>query len=183
MYSWTSWRTLVPLFIGIASLAGFIVWSRYFAREPILRASLFKSWSPIVSCASAAVMGMILWSILYYMVCSYYFEYNIDSSANRHWYTKPLYFEAVKQYNATKAGIALFPWTFTVGPTSAITGFVIAKTGHYRRIIWISWTLATIGPGLLRLFDVDTPTGEIWCGYWHLVDFDQLLDPGECFRP
>ena len=70
MYPWSSWRTLVPLLVGLFGLAGFIVWSRYLARDPILRGSLFKTRSALVSYITAILFGTILWSILYYMVKS-----------------------------------------------------------------------------------------------------------------
>jgi hypothetical protein len=68
MYAWDSWRTLVPLIVGLLGLMGFMLWSKYFAKEPILRGSMFKDATALVTYFETVVHGTILWSLLYYMV-------------------------------------------------------------------------------------------------------------------
>ncbi|PMD57931.1 MFS general substrate transporter [Hyaloscypha bicolor E] len=128
MYEWKSWRTLVPMMLGIFGLLGFIVYSVSFSSEPLIRRSLFNSPTAITAYAGTVVHGMIVWALLYYM---------------------PLFFEVSKNYSPVTSGVAIFPFTFTVAPAAVVVGVVIAKTGRYRPSIWIGWFLTTFGMGVL----------------------------------
>lgn len=139
MYPWTHWRTLTPLFAGIGGLALFLIWSAYLTATPILPGSLFASRTSLTTYLSFVIHGMVQWGILFYM---------------------PLYFESAKNLSAIGAGVALFPWTFTVAPAAVVVGFVIARLGRYRWALWSGWLLVTTGMGLLILFRADTPTHE-----------------------
>lgn len=68
MYSWTSWRTTIPIEAGLIGFILFILWSKLSRVEPILRGSMFKDPSALVSYFGTVVHGMFLWSVLYYMV-------------------------------------------------------------------------------------------------------------------
>lgn len=111
MYEWQSWRTLVPMMLGIVGLLGFIVYSVYWSSEPLIRRSLFNSPTAITAYAGTFIHGVIVWSLLYYM---------------------PLFFELAKDYSPVTSGIVVFPLTFTVAPAAIVVGIVIAKTGRYR---------------------------------------------------
>ena len=136
-YAWDSWRTLVPLIIGIIGLIIFIVFEEYLAKEPLIRMDVFKNRTNAASYFETAIHGMILWCILYYL---------------------PLYYETVKGETPILAGISLFPETFTVAPAAMVTGILITKTGRYRWAIWSGWILTTFGCGLLCYLKVDTST-------------------------
>ena len=136
-YAWDSWRTLVPLIVCAAGIIAFIVYIEFYASNPIIRTSVFKNTSAAILYASTVIHGIILWALLYYM---------------------PLYFEAVKGFGPILAGVAMFPWTFTVAPASVATGIAIAITGHYRWATRVGWFLATLGMGLLIILKPNTPT-------------------------
>ena len=137
MYSWSSWRTLVPLILGASGLIGFILFEEYVAPEPLIRLVVFKNRTAAVTYIGTFIQGMVLWSLLYYL---------------------PLYYEAIKGLSPTLSGIAVFPETFTVAPASVVVGILITKTGRYRWAIWGGWVLSTLGTGLLFLLDVNTST-------------------------
>jgi MFS family permease len=128
MYDWSSWRTLVPLLLGVAGLIGFIIYSVYISRLPLITRTLFNTPTAIVAYIGTLVQGLIVWSLLYYM---------------------PLYFEVAKNYTPILSGIAIFPFTFTVAPAAVVVGLVVTKTGRYRPSLWIGWFLTTLGMGLL----------------------------------
>ncbi|KAK5941359.1 hypothetical protein PMZ80_006637 [Knufia obscura] len=135
MYDWTSWRTLVPLILGLAGIAAFIFYELYIPSEPLIPRSLFSNRTLNLGWLFATLHGIILWCMLYY---------------------QPLYFEAVKGYKPIIAGVSLFPATFTVAPLSIATGFAITKSGHYRWSIWSGWAVATLGLGVLIVWEVDS---------------------------
>ena len=138
-YAWNSWRTLVPLTVGIAGLISFIIFEEYFAKEPLIPLTIFKTRTAAVSYLGTVIHGMILWCLLYYL---------------------PLYYEAVKGQTPIMSGVSLFPQTFTVAPASVVVGFLVSKTGRYRWAVWSGWVLTTTGTGVLYLLDVHTATVE-----------------------
>lgn len=144
MYSWSSWRTLVPLLVGAVGLIGFCFFEAYLAPEPLLRLSVFSNRTANIAFFTTTIHGMILWSLLYY---------------------QPLYFEAVQGYTPVISGVALFPATFTVAPMAVVTGLLITKTAAYRWAIWAGWTISVLGLGLLTLLKVDTTIPQ-----WVFID-------------
>lgn len=137
MYSWSSWRTLVPLILGFAGLVAFAPYEMYVAKEPMVRFSIFSKGSSKALYYQTFIHGVVLWSLLYY---------------------EPIYFEGVKGYSPILTGVALFPETFTVAPASIVVGITVAVTGRYRWALWIGWVLTVLGSGLLYLQDVHTAT-------------------------
>jgi len=87
-YPWSSWRTIVPLVIGIVGLIAFIPYEKYLATEPLIRLNVFTQRTAAASYIGTVMHGIILWSLLYYL---------------------PAYYEAVKNQSPILAGISIFP--------------------------------------------------------------------------
>jgi hypothetical protein len=111
MFDWNSWRTVVPMIIGIIGLVGFLAYSKYISPEPLIRGSIFSTSTAKFGYLGTFFHGIFLWTMLFYL---------------------PLYYEVAKNFGPTKAGVALFPQTFTTAPAAVVVGLVIAKTGKYR---------------------------------------------------
>ncbi|KAK5735567.1 hypothetical protein LTR17_008100 [Elasticomyces elasticus] len=124
MYSWSSWRTLVPLIISAAGLVAFVVWEEKYAADPLIRISIVKNRTVALTYAGDFLQGLLLWCNLYFM---------------------PLYFQAVKGQSSIMSAVDLFPGTFTVAPAAIVVGILISKFGVYRWAIWSGWTLVLIG--------------------------------------
>jgi MFS family permease len=137
LYPWSDWRTLLPLLLGIAGLAFFIVWEEKFAVEPLIPFDIVKSVNNAAVYTCTFLHGILLWCSLYY---------------------SPLYFEAVKGFSPVMAGVGLFPSTFTVAPAAAIVGILVTKTGRYRWSIWGGFSFATLGFGLQHMLAPNTKT-------------------------
>jgi hypothetical protein len=155
MYSWSSWRTLVPLLVGALGLLGFCLYEAYIAPEPLLRLSVFGNRTVNIGYLTTTLHGMILWCLLYY---------------------QPLYFEAVKGYKPVIAGVALFPATFTVAPLATVTGILITKFSAYRWAVWLGWAISTLGLGILVLLKVDTSMPQ-----WIFIDLISGMGLGILF--
>lgn len=136
-YSWSSWHTLVPLIIGVVGLFVFGIYEWRFATDPIIPPKIFRNRTATVSFIGSVIQGMILWCSLYYL---------------------PLYYEAVKEFSPIMSGVALFPETFTVAPSSLVVGILITVTGRYRWAVWGGWAITTIGLGIMWLIKVQTST-------------------------
>ncbi|KAI4137691.1 MAG: hypothetical protein L6R39_007150 [Caloplaca ligustica] len=135
MFPWSSWRTIVPLVLGLAGLVAFVVYEGTVPREPIVRLAIFKQRTALVSYIGTFIHGIVLWSLLYYL---------------------PLYYECVKGYSPVISGVAAFPETFTVAPMSIIVGIMVSKLGRFRWAIWTGWLLTILGMGLLYLLSPRT---------------------------
>lgn len=85
-------------------------------------------------------MGIIQFGLLYYL---------------------PLYYQLSKGYSPLISGVALLPQCVLSSPTTTITSIIISKTGKYRIVIWIGWTLMSLGCGLLVLL-TDRTTVAQW---------------------
>lgn len=157
MYSWTSWRTLLPLIIGAVGLGMFVLYERFIAEEPVIRLSVFGTRTGIVTYFGAFVHGVLV---------RVTFPYAAEITDNAHttsqlWsilYYEPLYYQAIKNLSPTMSGVATFPQTFTVVPGSIVCGLIVTKTGAYRWSLWLGWIITTLGVGILYLLDVQTST-------------------------
>lgn len=160
MYAWSSWRTLVPLLVGVGGLVIFVIWEEKFAAEPLIPLEIVKSTNNAAVYLGTFLHGMILWCMLYY---------------------GPLYFEAVKGYSPILSGVALFPATFTVAPASMVVGILVTKLGRYRWSIWGGFFFATLGFGLQYMLSPDTST-VAWVFYMIITGIGTgLLFPGLMF--
>ena len=66
-YSWTSWRTLVPLLVSAAGLVAFWIWIELFAKEPLIRPRVLKNRTAAASYIGIIAHGLTLWMIIYYL--------------------------------------------------------------------------------------------------------------------
>jgi hypothetical protein len=139
MYSWSHWRTLVPLIIGALGLVGFTYFEGCIAKTTTIPVALFRNPSTSISYFISFLQGMVLWSCMYYL---------------------PLYFQAVKGYTPLQAGLTSLPQSLTVMPCAAAIALAATKWGKYRWGLWVGWSLTVLGVGLLILLDLDTTIVE-----------------------
>ncbi|KAK5696751.1 hypothetical protein LTR97_008055 [Elasticomyces elasticus] len=137
MYSWSSWRTLVPLIVSAAGLVTFVVWEEKYAADPLIRISIVKNRTVALTYAGDFLQGLLLWCNLYFM---------------------PLYFQAVKGQSSIMSAVDLFPGTFTVAPAAIVVGILISKFGFYRWAIFSGWTLVLIGMATRVVLQVHAST-------------------------
>ena len=135
MFAWSSFRTLVPLVLGICGLFVFVMYETYVSKTPLIPLRIFCNRTAAVNYIGTLVHGMVLWCLLYYL---------------------PLYYEAVKAYSPVIVGVAVFPETFTIAPASILVGVAVSTSGRFRWAIWSGWSLTVLGMGLLYLLGPKT---------------------------
>ncbi|KAK1470575.1 major facilitator superfamily transporter [Colletotrichum cuscutae] len=135
MYEWASFRCLLPMILGVFILVAFGFWELKFAPVPMIDKGIFNNWTMIANYIMTVFHGMILWSILYFLV---------------------LYYQAVKDYSVVVSAVAALPESLTVAPSAMAVGLIAGVTGRYRWSLWAGWVMITFGAGLMCLMRPDT---------------------------
>jgi len=136
---WTDSRTITYLVVGILVAVLFLMWEGK-AKEPILPLHLFKNHTFSVTSLLGGVIGAGMFGAIVML---------------------PLYFQVVKGYTATSAGLKLIPLMLGIVSTSIVSGKMISKHGHYKRFPIMGTTLMTLGILLMTRLQIDTPYWEI----------------------
>lgn len=82
------------------------------AKEPLIPVLLFKNRNMVLTTAAGTVLGLAMFGVLGYM---------------------PTYLQMVHTLTPTKAGLMMIPMMLGMIGTSTTVGFIIARTGHYKR--------------------------------------------------
>ena len=114
----------IPGVVSLVSIVAFVMVEAYLVAEPVLPVRLLKIRTP--ACISA---------VYFITSCSYYSLY--------FWY--PLYFQAVRGYSASAAGLRIVPLAVASAVGSLGAGLFMKATGKY-------WWLQTIGAFLPIFF-------------------------------
>jgi fucose permease len=80
----------------------------------------------------------------------------------------PLYFQLVKHYSATRAGLQLLPLVGGMMFGGIGSGILITKTGRYRPYIWTALAIYVVGVSLLSLWDENSKM-NVQIGYLFVV--------------
>ncbi|KAK5801395.1 major facilitator superfamily domain-containing protein [Linnemannia elongata] len=146
-YAWNSVQIIVPYVVGGLFLLAFLYVEAKVAVEPIMPYRLFRNRSVSSAYATSFFVGGAFMGAIFYC---------------------PLYFQMVKHYNATKAGIHLLPMVAGMLVGGIGGGIAVSKTGRYRPFIWGALIIYTTGIALLSLWDENSGLG-IQIGFLFLV--------------
>ena len=146
---WTDSRTVAYLVIGIALAFAFVVWEGR-AKEPIIPLKLFKNHTFTLTSILGAIIGAGMFGAIVML---------------------PLYMQVVKGYSATDAGLKLIPLMLGIVSTSIVSGKLISKHGHYKRIPIMGTAIMTVGIAAMYSLQIDTP-------YWQLSIFAVMVGAG-----
>ena len=148
-YGWGDSRTVTYALVGIILTILFLLWERK-AKEPILPLYLFKNHTFSVTSALGAVIGAGMFGAIIML---------------------PLYFQVVRGYSATEAGLKLIPLMLGIVSTSIISGKMISKHGHYKRFPIMGSAIMTVGILLMTRLQIDTP-------YWQISIYAIMVGAG-----
>ncbi|KAL5392877.1 hypothetical protein DPSP01_000572 [Paraphaeosphaeria sporulosa] len=136
-YPWNSWRTIVPIVLGVAGIVATLCWERHGAPQPFLRLWLFKDHAATAAYACSVLQGLLMFAHLYYL---------------------PMYLQSAQAYGPMLSGVGLVPIIGGLIPTSVIVGGVMTRLGRYRWAIWSGWATIIVSTGLLIILSSSTPT-------------------------
>ncbi|KAI1088168.1 MFS general substrate transporter [Rostrohypoxylon terebratum] len=126
LYPWGSWRTLLPLVIGIVA---FIAFGFYEARpvQPMLPYRLFKNRTAVVSLIGGAIHGLLLFSLLLYL---------------------PLFFQAVYLQTPLESAVSILPACVVSVAFSVFAPVCVELTRRYTLMLHTGWVILTLFIGL-----------------------------------
>ncbi|KAF9881658.1 hypothetical protein CkaCkLH20_00804 [Colletotrichum karsti] len=139
MYPGSSWRTVVPLVIGIILMIAFGFWETK-PSEPVFPYRIFKSRTAQVSLIGGFIHGMVMYTMLLYV---------------------PLHYQAVLFQSPLRSAISILPICTMAVVLSGLSPVVVEYTRRYRWEIWLGWVFTIIGTGLFVLWDRNSSTAEL----------------------
>ncbi|KAH9979111.1 hypothetical protein BGW80DRAFT_1455769 [Lactifluus volemus] len=134
-YPWSSVHVLLPLSFGIVGLSLFAIYEFYFCKPPVVPILLRLNWTGTSGYLQIFMMAAVTACMTLWL---------------------PTFFEACKETSPTKAGIALFGVSFSLGLIAIVAGIVVKKSGNYVIPTFVGWVLVVVGVGLLTTLHVDS---------------------------
>lgn len=133
MYPWQSWRTIVPLVIGIIVLVVF-VWYESKPVEPMFPYRIFRNRTAAATLVGSFIHGMVLYTLITYV---------------------PLFFQAVYLEAPLESAVSLIPFFAVLMGFTGIAAMGVEWTRRYVWQIWLGWILLTVGVGLFSLWGTE----------------------------
>ncbi|KAK6825652.1 major facilitator superfamily transporter [Apiospora arundinis] len=141
LFAWNSVEIITTLAIGLTGLIATGIWEAFFAKEPMLKHSLFYSWSSNIAYFGGFVQGLVMYGENYYV---------------------PFFFQSVKGASPLRAGINLLPALLFVIPSGAVTGALVSRYNDYRYALWIGWFFVSLSSGLELLWNDEGVATGVW---------------------
>lgn len=160
-FSWSSFRTLVPLLIGILGIGATFTWEKWGAKQPFIRLPIFDSLSTVAMYICAMVQGLLVSDLPGFLTAKAVLMKYQQLFCML--YYLPIYLESAKDLSPTLTGVGALGLSCGLFPSSSLVGIVVSRTGHFRWAIWIGWLVTILGTGLLLLFGTHTSTATWVC--------------------
>ncbi|KAB8291370.1 hypothetical protein EYC80_010050 [Monilinia laxa] len=139
---WSSWRTIVPLTLGLVGIFVFLLFESK-TSEPSTPLRLFANRTSLVGLWCAFIHNMLIFWILFIL---------------------PIYFQAVLRGSAFRSGVNILPTAAVCMPFTIMSGAIMTKIGRYRPLLIIGFTIFPIAFGLFTMLDQNSSTGH-WVGF------------------
>ncbi|ROW07725.1 hypothetical protein VMCG_03614 [Cytospora schulzeri] len=131
MYPWSSWKTLVPLIIGVLTIISLAIYEKY-PQEAVFPYRIFKSRTAVLCLLGSSIHGMLLYTLLLYL---------------------PLFFQAVFLETGLQSAVSILPFCTLVMVCTGVSAWVVDFFRHYRWVMWTGWVLLAVGTGLFALWN------------------------------
>jgi hypothetical protein len=142
-FAWSSWRTIVPLVLGLVGLMAFLgLESTTLIAEHTMPIRLFANRTSLGAFALTFVHSLLMYCMSYFL---------------------PLYFQAVLNTGPTVSGVNMIPICVVAMPFAMAAGVGVSKWGRYRPWFFVGTALLAICFGLLTRLDENT-TSAYWAG-------------------
>lgn len=138
LYPWSSWKTIVPLVIGLLVL---LVFAAYEAKPdaPLFPHRIFKSRTSLMTLLSGTIHGLIIYPATTYL---------------------PLFFQAVKLQSPLQSAVSILPSCCGVVGFALLSGIAVEVNRRYLWQFWVSWVTIAVGIGIISIFDRGSSVAE-----------------------
>ncbi|RYP35231.1 hypothetical protein DL767_003897 [Monosporascus sp. MG133] len=145
VHPWNSWRTILPVVLGILGHVAFLIHQSIpkLAPEPTVPLKLFGNRSSAAAYGLTFVHGTLQYWMVYFI---------------------PLYLQSVQLFSPTYAGVAFLPSVLVTIPFAIVSGGFISAANRYRPPQIVGICLMVIGFGTFTLLNRNSTTGE-WVGF------------------
>ena len=134
-YAWDSAIVICLIVFGLVTIAIFGAIEKWVAKYPVLPTHIYASRSNLACLVVCFFHGLMFTGVTYFM---------------------PTYFQAVLGATPLLSGVWLLPMSVGVSVCAASSGIYLKKTGRVKDPIYLGFTLAVLGAGLLY----DLPTSR-----------------------
>ncbi|VUC28764.1 unnamed protein product [Clonostachys rosea] len=138
---WSSWKTVVPLVLGLAGLPVFLLYETR-VKEPTTPLRLFANRTSFAGNWLAFTHNMLVFYTLFAL---------------------PIYFQAVLGVSAFRSGVNILPAAATAMPFTILSGAIMTKTGRYLPLLVVGFAIFPVAFGLFTRLDESSGTGY-WAG-------------------
>lgn len=138
LYPWSSWRTIVPLVVGIITLIGFGFYEAK-PEAPLFPYRIFQSRTSVMTLVTATIHGLIIYPATTYI---------------------PLFFQSVKLQTPLQSAVSMLPSCCGVVGFALLSGVTVEVTRRYAWQFWAAWITIAVAMGLFSLMDRDTSVAE-----------------------
>ena len=131
LYPWSSWRTILPLVVGLVLLIIFGIYEKRPA-EAVIPYRFLTSRTSLATLIGGLMHGIVLYPLLLYL---------------------PLFFQSVFLETPLRSAVSILPLCCILIFFSFVIGIVV---DHFRRYIWqlwFAWITTAVGTGLFALWD------------------------------
>lgn len=138
-HTWGSFETLALGIGGLALLAAFGMRSMR-SSNPVLDFRLFRNNVFSVGNAALFLLGVVFIAVIVFL---------------------PLFIVNVVGVSATEAGISLIPLSLGVVFGATVSGQLVSRFGHYRRLMLLGGSILLVGVVLLSMMDIETTYAQV----------------------
>ncbi len=151
-YSWNS-PVIIGLLLATVVFAVLFVFVEKRAAEPVMPMFLFRNRNFVLATVGGFIVLFAMMAVMSYL---------------------PTYFQLAHGMGATAAGYMEVPMSIAYLVASLISGALIAKSGKYKKIMAVSFLIATIGALALCTLRAET-SPYIACAYMGVLGFGMGL--------
>ena len=140
-YPWSSFRTLVPLILGLLELVAFLIYEASpWCVEPTMPLHLFTNRTSTTAYALTFLHSIATISAIYFI---------------------PIYFQGVRGASPARSGVDLLLTIFFLVPAAITAGGLLSTLSRYRPLHHAGFAIMVIGFGLFSLLDASSSTA-VW---------------------
>ncbi|KAJ7184647.1 MFS general substrate transporter [Mycena filopes] len=138
---WSDSRVIAPLVLAIVFSVCFLGVELFIAPEPVMAPAMLRQKIPVLVSASNFLVAACNFSVTYFF---------------------PMWFQVVTLESASTAGMHLMPNSISLSTGSVFAGWVMHRTGRYKKLNMIFGILPFIGAVLISFLREDSGPIQSW---------------------